>query len=102
MMSLRVAQQISQTRKVNCDEDRDEDQVMVLARLTSPFLDGPRQSSPRPRLRHGRPLALLFHPNITLNLYTLFFALSLALLPPLLTFLTIFLPGSRLRSMPLT
>ena len=53
----------------------------------------------------GRRLALLFHLNLTLNLYTLFFAQSLALLPrlpPLLTFLTVLLPGNRLRSMPLT
>ena len=60
--------------------------VIKIARLTSPLLDTPRQSSPRPR--HGRRLALLFHPNLTLNLYTLFFALSLAhlpRLPPLLT-----------------
>ena len=34
-------------------------EVMKLARLTSPLLDVPRQSSPRPRLRHGRRLALL-------------------------------------------
>ena len=40
---------------------------------------------PRPRLRHDRRFGLLFHPNQTPNLYTLFFALSLALLPPLLT-----------------
>ena len=42
--------------------------------------------------------------GLTLNLCTLFFALSLALLsslPPLLTFLTV-LPGNRLRSMPHT
>ena len=41
----------------------------------------------------------------TLNLYTLSFALSLALLPrlpPLLTFLTVLLPGNQLRFMPLT
>ena len=64
-------------------------EVMKIARLTSPFLDAPRQSSPRPRLRHGRRLALLFHPNQTRKLYTLFPALSLAFLPrlpPLLTF----------------
>ena len=76
-------------------------EVMKIARLTSPLLDAPRQSSPRPRLRHGRRLALLSHPNLC----TLFFALSLALLPrlpPLLTSPTVFLPGSRLRSMPLT
>ena len=43
-------------------------EVMKIARLTSPFLHAPRQSSPRPRLRHGRRLALLFHPNQTQNL----------------------------------
>ena len=52
---------------------------MKIARLTSPLPDAPRQSSPRPRLKHGRRLALRHHPNQTLNLYTLFFALSLAL-----------------------
>ena len=80
-------------------------EVMKIARLTSPFLDALRKSLPRPRLRHGRQLALLFHLGLTLNLYTLFFALSLALLPrlpPLLIFLTVLLPGNRLRSMPLT
>ena len=55
-------------------------EVMKIARLTSPLLDAPRQSSPRPRLRHGRRLALVFHPNQTPKLYTLFFSLSLALL----------------------
>ena len=72
-------------------------EVMKIARLTSPLLDVPRQSSPRPRLRHGRRLALLFHPNPTLNLYTLFFAVSLAVLPRLPP-----VPGNWLRSMPLT
>ena len=43
-------------------------EVMKIARLTSPLLDAPRQSSPRPRLRHGRRLALLFHLNLILNL----------------------------------
>ena len=52
------------------DEGRD------YIRLTSPLLDAPRQSSPRPRLRHGRRLAHLFHTNQTQKLYTLFFALS--------------------------
>ena len=78
-------------------------EVIKIARLTSPLFDAPRQSSPRPRLRHDRRLALLFHLNLTLNLYTLFFALSLALLPrlpPLLTSPTVVLPGNRLRSMP--
>ena len=77
-------------------------EVMKIARLISPLLDVPRQLSPRPRLRlrHGRRLALLFHPNQTSKLYTLFFALSLALLPPLLISLTVLLPGNRLWSMP--
>ena len=78
-------------------------EVMKIARLTSPPLDVPRQSSSR--LRHGRRLALLFHLNFTINLRTLFFALLLALLPrlpPLLTSPTVLLPGNRLRSMPLT
>ena len=44
-------------------------EVMKIIRLTSPPLDAPRQSSPR--LRHGRQLALLFHPNQTQKLYTL-------------------------------
>ena len=80
-------------------------EVMKIAKHTSPLLDVPRRSSPRPRLRHGRRLALLFHLNLTLNLCTLFFALSLALLPrlpPILTFLTVLLPGNRLRLIPLT
>ena len=63
-------------------------EVMKIARLTSPLLDAPRQSSPRPRMRHGRRLALLFHLNLTLNLYTVFFALSLAHLPRLLPLLS--------------
>ena len=77
-------------------------EVMKIARLTFPLLDAPRQSSQRPRQRHGRRLALLFHLNLNLNLCTLFFALSLALLPPLLTSPTVLLPGNRLWSMPLT
>ena len=77
-------------------------EVMKIARLTSPLLDAPRQSSPRLRLRHGRRLALLFHLGLTLNLCTFSFALLLAHLPPLLAFLTVLLPGNRLRSMPLT
>ena len=80
-------------------------EVMKIARLTSPPLDVPRRSLPGPRLRHGRRPALLFHLNLILNLCTLFFALLLALLPrlpPLLTFLTVLLPGNRLRFMPLT
>ena len=57
---------------------------MKITRLTSPLSDVYRLSSPRPRLRHGRRLALLFCPNLTPNLSTLFFALLLALLPHLL------------------
>ena len=75
-------------------------EVMKIARLTSLLLDAPRQSLPRPR--HGRRPALLFHLNLIQNLCTLFFALSLALLPrlpPLLTSPTVLLPGNRLRSM---
>ena len=62
-------------------------EVMKIARLTSPLLDVPHRS--RPRLRHGRRPALLFHLNLILNLCTLSFALSLALfhrLLPLLNF----------------
>ena len=69
---------------------------MKIARLTSLLLNAPRQSSQRPRLRHGRRLAIYYHPNLTLNLYTLFFSLSLALLPrapPLVTSLTVFSHG---------
>ena len=80
-------------------------ELMKIARLTSLLLVALRQSSPKPRLRHDRRLALVFGPNLTLNLYTLLFALSLAIfprLPPLPTSLIVFLPGSRLRSMPLT
>ena len=80
-------------------------EVMKIAMLTSLLLDAPRQSSPRPRLRHGKRFALLFHLNLTLNLCTLFFALSLAFLPrlpPLLTSPTALLPGNRFRSVPLT
>ena len=80
-------------------------EMIKIARLTFPFLDAPRQSSPRPRLMHGKRLALFFHPNQTRKLYTLFSAISLALFPrllPLLTFLTVLLPGNRLRSTLLT
>ena len=80
-------------------------EMMKIARLTSLLHDTPGQSSPKPRRRHGRRLALLFHSNQTRNLYTLFSALLLALLPrlpPLLISPTVFLPGNRLWSMPLT
>ena len=77
-------------------------EVMKIARFTSPLLNAPRQSSPRPKLRHGRRLALLFCLNLTLNLYTLFFAISLVLLPPLLTSPTVLPRGNRLWSSPIT
>ena len=48
-------------------------EVMKIARLTSPLLDAPRQSSPSPKLGHGRQLAPLFHPNLTpKTVYSLF------------------------------
>ena len=80
-------------------------EVMKITRPISPLLDASRQSSLKPRLRHGRRLALLFHPNQTRELYTLFFALLLALLPrlpPLLISQTVSHPGNRLRSTLLT
>ena len=61
------------------------------------YISASRQSLPRPRQRHGKRLALLFHLNLCI-----LFVLSLALLPPLLTFPTVLLPGNRLRFMPLT
>ena len=67
-------------------------EAMKIARITSPLLDAPRQSLPKPMLRHGRELALISRPNLTLNLCTLFFALSLTVLPhlpPLLTSTTV-------------
>ena len=75
-------------------------EVMKIARLTSLLLGAPRQSLPRPRRRHGRRLALLLHLNLTVNLYTLLFVLSLAHLPPFLTSPTVLLPGNRFRFMP--
>ena len=77
-------------------------EVMKIVWRTSPFLNAPRQSSPRPRLRHGRWLALLFHSHLTQKLYTLFFALSLAFFPRLPNFPNCSSPRSRLRSMLLT
>ena len=69
----------------------------------SPLPDVLHLPSPRPRLRHGRRRALLSLLNLTLNLHTHFFALSLALLthlPLLLTSPTVLLPWNRLRSSP--
>ena len=78
-------------------------QLMKIVRLTSPLPDMPRLSSPR--LRHGRQLALLSHLNLTLDLHTLCFILSMALFPHLSAFLTsptVPLPKSRLQSSPIT
>ena len=44
-------------------------EVMKIARLTSPLLDAPRQSSPR--LRHGRRLALLLPRSNPKTVYSL-------------------------------
>ena len=77
-------------------------EVMKIVRLTFPLPDMPRLSSPRPRLRHDRRLALLSHLNLILILCTLSFVLSLALLPPLLSFPTVPRSGSRLWSSPTT
>ena len=74
---------------------------MKIVRLTSPLTDVLRLSSPRPRLRHGRRLAFLSRPNLTLNLCTLPFVLSLALLPylpPLLICQTVPFTGIWFRS----
>ena len=80
-------------------------EVMKIARLTSPLSDMLPLLLPRPRLKHSRRLALLSRLNLTLNPYTLSFVLSLAFLPhfsSLLSSLTVLLPGSRLRSSPVT
>ena len=77
-------------------------EVMKIARLTSPLLNALCLSSPKPRLGHGKRLALFSRPNLTLNLYSHFFALLLALLTPLLTSPTVPLSGNRLRSFPIT
>ena len=45
---------------------------VLVARLTSLLSDALCQSSPRPRQKHGRRLALLSRPNLNLNLCTLF------------------------------
>ena len=77
---------------------------MKIVRLTSPLPDVLRLSSPSRRLRYGRRLALFPRPYLTLNMCTLSFILSLALLPhlsPLLTSPTVSFPGSRLWSLPI-
>ena len=51
-------------------------EVMKIDRLTYPLLDAPRQSSPRPRLRHGSQLAFLFHLSLTLNLCSLLLSIT--------------------------
>ena len=76
-------------------------EVMKIARFTSQLPDVLRLSLPR--LGHGS--RLLFRTNQTLNLYTLLFAMLLALLPhlsPLLTSQNVPHPESRIRSLPTT
>ena len=75
---------------------------MKIVGLTSLLPDVLRLSSPRPRLRHGRRLALLPRPNLTLKQCTLSFILLLALLPPLLTFPTVPPARNQLQSSPIT
>ena len=100
--SAEVEEAVSERRKAFAAAHRsDEDRKAYISasRRTSSVIAKAKTE------RHGGRLALLFHLSLTLYLYTLFFVLSLALLPrllPLLTFLTILLPGNRLRSMPLT
>ena len=77
----------------------DKDRQVCISALDTLRLSSPR---PRPRLKHGRRLALLSRPNLTLNLYTLFFAQLLALLPPFLTFPTVPLPANWLWSLLIT
>ena len=99
--SAEVKEAVSERRKAFAAAQR----MMKIAKLTSPLPIALCLSSPWPRLRHGRRLAFLSGPNLTLNLYILFFALLLALLyhlPPLLTFPTVPFPGNRLRSSPIT
>ena len=87
--SAEVEEAVSERRKAFAAAHRSDEDRHV-------YISVSRQSSPRPRLRHGRRLALLFHLNLTLNLCTLFFTLSLALLPrlpPLLISPTVFSQG---------
>ena len=98
-MSAEVEDAVSERRRAFAAAHRsDEDRQAY-------FSASRRASSVIAKAKAGRRLALLFHLNLTQNLCTLFFALSLALLPrlpPLLTFPTVLLPGNRLRLMPLT
>ena len=78
--SAQVESAVSERRKAFATTHRNDEDRQA-------YISASRQSSPRPklRLRHGRRLAFLSHLGLTLNLYSLFFPLSLALLPPLLT-----------------
>ena len=78
-------------------------EVIKIVRLTSLLTEMLRLSSPR--LSHGRRLAFVSHPNLSLNLCTLSIVLSLALLPHYpfpLTSPTVPLQESQLRSLPIT
>ena len=70
--------------------------LITIVRLTSLLPNMPRLSSPKPKLRHGRQLALLSRPNLTLNLCTVSCILLLTLLSylsPFLAFPTVLLQG---------
>ena len=89
--SAEVEEAVSERREAFTKE-------IKIIKLTSLLLNMPCLSSPRPRLRPGRRIALLSH----LNLCTLSFVLSLTLLSLLLHSPNVPLPGSRLRSSPIT
>ena len=67
-------------------------EVMKITRLTSPLLDAPRQSVPRPKAEAWQTTCSSLSPRSNPKSVH-------SLLPP---FLTVLLPGNRLRFMPLT
>ena len=100
--SAKVEEAVSERRKAFAAAHRSDEDRQA-------YISASRHASsviwPRPRLRHSRRLVLFSRPNLTLNLCTLSFVLSLGLLsdfPPLLTSPTVSLPGSRLRFSPIT
>ena len=98
LWSAEVEEAVSERRKAFAAAHRSDEDRQA-------YISASRRASSviaKAKTRHGRRLAFLFHPNQTQKLFTLFFALWLALLPPLLTSPTVLLPGNRLRSMPLT
>ena len=96
--SAEVEEAVSERRKVfaaACKRDEDRHAYISASRRALSVIVNPR-------LRHGRRLALLSRPNLTLNLHTLSFAMFLALLLPLLPSPTALLPGNRLRFLLMT